>query len=321
MLKNGTKFKVLKDDLCLNVPFVKGQDHQINNCWHFSTDGESVETMFYDDTDFKDGMNRVYVVSQSFNVDILSFALMDTHVHFALHGEFDECNRFIHEYVRRTSIAIENRHHIYKALETIKISHQFIDTDKYLKNVICYIAKNPVAAGLAFSFYDYPWSSAPLFFRRNDYWAKPSFFIESEINEYSQVNDLRNILKTRQVSSGTKVRIIDGIVYPGEYVLIDIVERLFKTPKSFFYFLSHTREDDIESRGGDISRLSLPISEMRHHRDELCLQLFGKKGIRDLDTASRLKLARILRSKYNSSIKQIARVCGLVISEAERILS
>lgn len=321
MLKNGTKFKILEDDLCLNVPFIKGVDHQIKNCWHFSTDGESVDTMFYDDTDFKDGMNRVYIVSQSFNVGILSFVLMDTHVHFALHGEFDECNRFIHEYVRRTSIAIENRHHITKALETIKISHQFIDTDKYLKNVICYIARNPVEAGLAFSFYDYPWSSAPLLFRRNDCWTKPSFLMKSEINECSQVNNLRNIMKTRQVSSRTKVRIIDGIVFPGDYVLTNIVERLFRTPKSFFFFMSYTREDDIESRGGNISRLSIPIQEMRRHRDELCIQLFGKEGIRDLDTTSRVKLARILRSKYNSSVKQIARVCGLVISEAERMLS
>ena len=321
MLKNGTRFKILEDDLCLNAPFIKGQDHLIKNCWHFSTDGESIETMFFDNTDFMDGMNRLYVVSKSFDVDILSFALMDTHVHFALHGVFDECNKFVHEYVRRTSIAIENRHHISKALGTVRISHQPVDTDKYLKNVICYIAKNPVSAGMAFSFYDYPWSSAPLFFRRNDCWTKPSFFIDSEIKECSQVNDMRIILKTRQVSSGTKVRIIDGVVYPGDYVLVNIVERLFRTPRSFFYFISHTKEDDIESRGGDISRLSIPIPEMRRHRDELCMQLFGKKGIRDLDTASRLRLARILRSKYNSSVKQIARVCGLVISEAERMLS
>ena len=47
-------------DLGLNVPFVKGQNIPIRNCWHFSTDGNAVDVMFYED-DFIDGMNRVYV--------------------------------------------------------------------------------------------------------------------------------------------------------------------------------------------------------------------------------------------------------------------
>ena len=34
----------IEADLGLNVPFVKGQKIKIKNCWHFSTDGNAVDS-------------------------------------------------------------------------------------------------------------------------------------------------------------------------------------------------------------------------------------------------------------------------------------
>ena len=84
-------FEQLVTDLGLNRPFVKGQTIPINNCWHFSTDGNAIDCLFYDDGDFIAGMNRIYITVRGYNVIILAFSLMDTHVHFVLYGEFDEC--------------------------------------------------------------------------------------------------------------------------------------------------------------------------------------------------------------------------------------
>ena len=77
MLINGTLLRTIEADLCLNAPFIKGQTLNIRKCWHFSTDGGSVEQLFYDEADFKDGMNRIYIVIQSYRVVILAFTLMD----------------------------------------------------------------------------------------------------------------------------------------------------------------------------------------------------------------------------------------------------
>lgn len=318
MLKDGALLRKMEADLCLNVPFVKGQVLNINNCWHFSSDGESVELMFYDDIDFRDGMNRIYVVLQSFNVVILAFCLMNTHVHFLLYGEFDECNRFIHEYLRRTSLAIERRHKRSNALASLKLSHQNVAVDSYLKTVICYVCRNAPVAGLPYTYYDYPWCSGPLYFRHYGEWTEPRFCDASPSGAGTE--ELKLIMKTKHVKSLTGVRMIDDLVFPGEYVAVGIVERIFKTCKAFNYIMGRTREDEVEARGGDISRLSIPIQEMRQYRDEMCIKLFGSKGLRGLDTARRLRLARALKSQYNSSVKQIARVCGLVISEVEKLM-
>ena len=130
------------------------------------------------------------------------------------------------------------------------------------------------------------------------------------------LNQRREVLRTRKHAS-PKVRMIDRLIFPGEYVSYEIVERIFKTCKSFNYFMCITKEEEVEARGGSISFLSIPMQEMRQHKNELCKELYGANSIKGLNTQQRLRLARTLRSRYNSSIKQIIRLCGLVYDEAK----
>lgn len=306
-------------DLGLNIPFVKGQDIPVKDCWHFYTDGNAIDSLFYDDDDLRDGMNRIYKLSLIFKMDILAFSLMDTHVHFALHGEFSECNRFMHEYIRLTSYHISHKYGEKNKLTDLEVKYQKVTTSRYLKTLICYIIKNAPAGGLPFTAYDYPWSSGSLLFRCNDYWTAPRWMEKSGGASGSLLSGLsgigkKNFLKTKHVSD-EDARIIDGIVFPGEYVASEIVEMLFKTNRSFNYFMCIAKDSDIESLEGYVSSLSIPIQEMRQHKNELCMQMFGKSDIRSLDTNKRLRLARALKSKYNSSSKQICRLCGIKYEE------
>ncbi|MBR3743667.1 MAG: hypothetical protein IKN31_00985 [Bacteroidales bacterium] len=43
-------------DLGLDIPFAKGIDKVVRNCWHFSTDGNAVDAMFCNESDFVAGM-------------------------------------------------------------------------------------------------------------------------------------------------------------------------------------------------------------------------------------------------------------------------
>ena len=318
------KLREIVSNLGINVPFVKGQTIDVKNCWHFSTEGQATDTIFYEANDFQDGMNRVFLTIRSYDVVILAFILMDTHVHFILHGEFNECNRFVHEYMRRTSIYVEGKYGEKKKFRKLPINYQRIDTDLYLKRSICYTIKNSTIGGLPWMFYDYPWSSGSLYFRKKSFWTSPHWTDEdSSLDQETTANlnyrKWRTIMKTGHPVI-PDVRIMDGIVFPGEYVAYEIVEEIFKTSKSFLYFISTTKESDIESRGGYISRLSLPDQEIRQHKNELCLELFGEKFSHNLDTGKRIHLAHCLKSRYNCSTKQIARICGLRYDEIKNIL-
>lgn len=322
MKKSEENHLIIQSDLGLDKPFIKGQKQiPVRNCWHFSTDGNAVDEMFYDEEDFIAGMNRIYVVVQGYRIVILAFSLMDTHVHFVLYGQLDECKRFMHDYIRRTSRHIAVRHGDRHKLEAVPIHYQTIDTDRYLKTVICYTVKNAPVAGIPYNAWDYPWSSGPLYFRRPSIWSSPAWLSEDTSDNLldKRYEYQRKLLKVRD-RLAQPVKMMGSIIFPGEYVDYQIVEQLFKTCRSYNYFLCTSRDDDVEANGGAIARLSIPMQEMRQHKNDLCREMFGVLTVKKLTTAQRIKLARRLRSQYNSSIKQIVRLCCLVYDEVKDVI-
>lgn len=307
-------------DLGLNVPFMKGRDNPVKNCWHFSTDGNAVDEIFYGESDFVDGMNRIWIVSRKYNVIILAFSLMDTHVHFILYGTLEECRRFMHEYMRRTSQYIAHQHGDNNKMEGVPIHFQEIDTDFYLKTAICYTLRNAPVGGLPYMAWNYPWSSGPLYFCKESTWCSPAWLQSRPVQPTKfGLHRQRQALRTR-TQAEEEVPMIGNVVFPGAYVAYEIVEQIFKTCKSFQFFMGFTKEADVEARGGAISHLSIPMQEMRQHKTEVCKELFGVERVTKLSTAQRIRLARTLRTRYNSSLKQIVRLCGLVYSEVSGMI-
>ena len=209
----------IETDLGLRVPFVRGQRITIRNCWHFSTDGNAVDAMFWDDDDFIAGMNRIYVVLQAFPVIILAFSLMDTHLHFILYGDFDACNRFMHEYVRRTSWYISVTHREKNKLDGVPVNYQPVDNDAYLKTVICYTVKNAPVGGIMFNALDYPWSSGPLYFRKPGAWSSPRW--TEGLTSTEQLGSLqrRKVMRTRSAHVNANVQMFDRLIFPESTLL------------------------------------------------------------------------------------------------------
>ena len=169
--------------------------------------------------------------------------------------------------------------------------------------------------------WDYPWSSGPLYFRKPSVWGAPAW-LKGETMKTLDAGKVkqRKTLRTKQYQEEPDIKMLGPIVFPGEYVAYEIVERLFRTCRSYNYFLCTSREDDVDARGGLLSHLSIPMQEMRQHKKELCEEMFGVSSSKALDTPRRLRLARALRSRYNSSVKQIARLCGLVYDEVRDLI-
>ena len=314
----GTR-RALEEDLGINSQFIKGQPVKVRNCWHFSTDGNLVDFLFRDEEDFAAGMNRIYVVRRKYNIVILAFVLMDTHVHFILWGDLRECERFIHEYLKLTSMWLSRKYGDRHKLETLFPNYQVIDNDRYLKTAICYVLKNPPVGGIAFNALDYPWSSASLYFRKSGFWTSPDYELVTKCSDSLTFMEIRDFLKSRTVPEES-FRFIGNLVFPAEYVDVETVEKIFRTHKGFNFFMCISKETDVESVKGAISRLSIPNAELHQHKQELCKTRFGVESIRRLSTDQRLLLAKTLRTNYNCSPKQIAKACGLIYNEVKSML-
>ena len=319
MEKSVSLLRAIESDLGLNAPFIKGQTIPVKNCWHFSTDGNLVDFLFRDEEDFIAGTNRIFVLQKKYRVVVLAHNLMDTHLHLILWGLLEDCQAFMHEYLRMTSMYISHKYGERHKLRNVFPNYQAINDDRYLKTAICYVLKNAPVGGLAFNALDYPWSSGPLYFRRKGYWSSAGW--ESMMTDSSSLSSeaLRHILRTKQVPD-TPFKLIGEMVFPGEFVAVDIVEKIFRTHKGFHYFMCISKESDVESVKGSISRLSIPNAELHQHKSELCKTKFGVDTIRSLSTSQRLALAKMLRASYNCSPKQIAKVCGLIYSEVKSML-
>lgn len=305
-------------DLGLGSIAARGQQIPVRNCWHFYSYGDSVDVIFHDEADFRAGMNRINSVLQGYDIKILAFVLMDTHFHFVLYGEFDSCNQFVHEYVRRTSMYLTRRYSDRKTLKGLQISHQVIEDDRYLRTAICYVIKNPYNAGLPYNPWDYPWSSGSLYFRHPGFWTSPRWMSGSDMYLVNR-DDKRLHIKSHNISQDD-IPLIDGLVEPKLYVSVDIVEKVFRTHRSYNYFLNITKDVDVESVGGFVSHLTIPLIELRSLRKQLSEELFGNPNLRELDMGQRIRLAKMLKARYKSSPKQIAKACGLVYDEVREML-
>ena len=305
-------------DLGLGSIAARGQQIPVRNCWHFYSYGDSVDVIFHDEADFRAGMNRINSVLQGYDIKILAFVLMDTHFHFVLYGEFDSCNQFVHEYVRRTSMYLTRRYSDRNTLKGLQISHQVIEDDRYLRTAICYVIKNPYNAGLPYNPWDYPWSSGSLYFRHPGFWTSPRWMSGSDTCLVNR-DDKRLHIKSHNISQDD-IPLIDGLVEPKLYVSVDIVEKVFRTHRSYNYFLNITKDVDVESVGGFVAHLTIPLIELRSLRKQLSEELFGTPNLRELDMGQRVRLAKMLKARYKSSPKQIAKACGLVYDEVREML-
>ena len=113
---------------------------------------------------------------------------------------------------------------------------------------------------------------------------------------------------------------IAGLVNPESYVSVDIVEKVFRTHRAYNYFLNITKDVDVESVGCFVSHLTIPLIELRNLRKQLSEELFGNANLRELDMGQRVRLAKLLKARYKSSPKQIAKACGLVYDEVRDML-
>lgn len=330
-----TNYDKLRSDLALDVAYQPDRPAPlVQNCFHFSSNGNAADELFHDEEDFKDGMNRVAILSLRYSIIILAFVLMDNHVHFVLYGEFDECRSFVHEFMRLTGMALAYRHSERAKTHSIPVDYKTIRDVDYLRTVICYDYKNPTVAGVRYTFYDYPWSSAPILFRSATGWARAmwttvaagpdcpqaikDFFQIKRISEINGQIEFRQTLKSHSRLPGDWF-LIDGVIFPGCYIPIDIVASIFRTVRSFNFFCCKNSEKEIDKDAGYLSRLSLPDAEAKEHRDKIIMEKFGQRTIRSLNAQERLEVAGTLMRRYRISAKQAARTVRMPLEHVQQI--
>ena len=279
--------------------------------FHVCTDGRMLPWMFQDESDFIAGVNRIGICCLRTGVKVIAYVLMDNHVHFVLYGTMPECKRFITLYKQLTGTWIHVKYGLNDYLKQLSANILLLDTEERLLNTIAYIDRNPVVAGYRYLPTEYPWGSARYVFKdsREDDDTKPL----SSMSRRSQ----RILLSTR-VAIPAEWRINTmGMLCPDSFLDASVIESYFKTPVRYSYFLAKKLEGVVEQEIETSQKTLIPDIELREIVRKMILQDYGKDNVTDLDVHDRLSVARTLRYRYASTIKQISRIVHLDRSALE----
>ena len=244
-------------------------------------------------------MNIIAILSITTPVKILAFILMSNHVHFVLGCSREEALVFINSFKKHYSQYYQHKYNQKEALRNNGVDIREVQIgDESFARAVAYVQMNSVAANISLSAFDYPWGTGNTFFR--------SMPPEGSKVETFSGRALARIIRSKVQLPGSYLIDRGGFVNPYSYVGISLVESVFRSPKRMNYFLQNSSKAKKVSEAPSFS--DQLVSEGLKN---LCVSLFRKQTIMDLDTTQASEVLKQLRFRFSSDPNQLARISGL----------
>ena len=270
--------------------------------YHAASKGLEADVLFSSEEQFKAGMNRVGFCRLSVpQVMVIAFVLMDNHVHFILYGSYEDCMRFMAQYRRLTEIWLTHNCPS-EGSKPWDYDCWLIPNREKLQEKICYVLRNPLAAGMGVLPTSYRWGSGPLMFSgKLQAWGK--FNRIGETTEYMR----RKMFGTKLEIPADWMSTDDNMLWPGSYVDYRRAEAAFGGTAGFMYELNRKNEDVInqEMYGNEISLPDTDVMAILEKRSE---SEFGITDLSLLSVPQRLDLCRLVRKSHGINLKQLGRI-------------
>ena len=270
----------------------------MENYWHICTEGLVKKVIFKSREDYIVGMNAIPVCAQRFNVTVLAFCLMDNHVHFIVQGAEANCRKFIINYKRKLGKLA--------GIRGADVCMKLIEDTEYLKRAIGYVLRNPLSAGLKILPIHYEWSSASLYFRSP---AQTDFRNLRTVGALSY-REKRSLLHSQTKELDRFTLTSENMINPECYVDVRAVEELFYSPARLMYFISSKENMEVEIRSGILHKARYTDDELIISIGNICQEVFRCESPDKLSIEDRYRLADLVRKRYGTPFKQIARLTG-----------
>ena len=291
--------------------------------YHFYSDGKLSAELFLSKADFVAALNRLAVCANRYpDVKIVAFTFEDTHVHFLLYCREEEGKAFCDMFKKLTMMHISRTRGGKPGDLYIHFESEALEDETYIKRVGAYVIIQPTKDGKGVMPYDYPWSSAPLYFRGEK--TIPGWCVDKNGNVQApgRLCNMSHRERRRCLKTVAKIPddwlVCNGIVLPSNYVDIARFESIFGSHNAYRVFQSRSVDGDMVRRTANTKGVSLSDQEMRTACKRVCREVFAAEGVRSLNVVQRLEVARHLRNRYLVSIKQLSRIVHVPMEEIER---
>jgi len=281
--------------------------------WLVTTGHLEDRLWFRDEEDFKVGMNYVAVQAALTDVSILAFILMSNHVHFVLHGVYEDALAFINRYKKRYAKYFYSKYKINKLLKRNSVDIRRLPSeDEAVERAIAYVHMNCVAANICANSSQYPWGSGNVLFNLTKPEGKT--LKEFSFRERKRILHCTLDLPLKWIIGG------DGYIVPDSFLARKRAEAIFRTPKRMNYFLASSSKARKKIDSGDDSIPSFKDQIVAAAIPDICMALYGRTSMTGLSTEETVEVLRQIRFRFSSNINQIARVAGLSYADAAQLL-
>lgn len=275
--------------------------------WHLCTDGTKMADIFCTEGDFKQGMIALAVSIVLFaKVDLLTFELMNNHVHLILCGKKEGCMEFFTIFKGKLKRLFRGRDRVvdWNCFDTQIIE---IKDLKALRNEILYVHRNAYVVNSNYTPFSYPWGGGWAYF-------SPVIY-QLPVKSVSEIgcNKARELTHYRNVSEIARLKFVGDIPFIPSFCRVDVGQDMFRDARSYFH--SITRE--VEAFSQIASRLKdqvfLTNEEMFRVAANYAQECFSRK-LTMLTPGQKIELARKLHYDYNASNDILRRVLKLEVS-------
>ena len=274
--------------------------------WHIYTDGGIMADIFTDEEEFRKGMITLAVCATLYKkAELITFILMNNHVHFIMRGSREDCLEFFEMYKARLRRRFGN---LERAIDWGKFNSQIlgIESLRALRNEIIYVHRNAYVAYPNYSPFNYPWSGGLAYF-------SPLIHLLPTLS----VKDIggrgmRELTHSRNDPGLASLKFVDKVPHIPSFCRVDIGESVFQDVRSYFHLSSRNAEafSQIASRLKD--RVFLTDDEMFVVAARYANEMFSQK-LNLLSPEQKIHLARKLHFEYNASNQCLRRTLGLEI--------
>lgn len=293
--------------------------------YHMCANGSDAKDFITTESEFVAAFNRVGLCSYLSEATVVAFSIEDSHPHVLLWGNYDQCTRFRKTFEDLSLRSIARRR---GSLDGVRLRCEIyeVDNENYLKNVATYTIIQPTKDGKSVMPYDYLYGSGALYFR-SKHTILP-WLVNEDGGAESPVTFASLTDKEKRMVCGSLSFIpgdwlvCQGFILPTNYVDVNRFESIYRTCNSYRVFLASNKEKNkvVLDKMASVVGILIEDMEARQLCEDLCLELFRRKGTRHLVPQQRLTLARELLRRYHLCIRQLSTLTKLPEEELHKYL-
>lgn len=305
--------------------------------------GRRKENIFLSSTDYENFIKVLQETSKNWNLQISAYCLMSNHYHLLINtpeGNISRCMRHVNGvYTQR----FNRQHKTDGQLFRGRYKAVLIDADNHLLEVLRYIHRNPLQAGIVQSLGDFPWSSHPGYISNAKKWewlhkefllsmmsAKKSkrkaiyldFISQEEPGEIERFYSLKN-LPSILGSNSFKEWVKEKFSHLRDEDDIQKSRELAPSPEKIIslacdYFQVEREQIEISRRGTENLPRDVAIYLVRLHVRDTLVDTGKHFGINNYSTVSSAVERIKLRMKGDRTLQQHLDKIGMKISKGQK---